>query len=95
MGLTCAHVGRPFRAFSCGPYPGLKPWATVYSRFAAKSQRLGITVKTIQLRHQMHVGDNDESHPASNFSATLSACAAMVNAGLQAAEEGKNELSTT
>ena len=30
-----------------------------------------------------------------NFSATLNACAAMVNAGLQAAEEGKNELSTT
>src|ERR1700751_5599246 len=30
-----------------------------------------------------------------NFSATRSACAAIVNAGLQAAEEGKNELSTT
>ena len=28
-------------------------------------------------------------------SATLKACAAIVNAGLQAAEEGKNELSTT
>src|SRR5580692_11629446 len=30
-----------------------------------------------------------------NFSATLNACAAMVTAGLQAADEGKNELSTT
>ena len=30
-----------------------------------------------------------------SLSATLNACAAMVNAGLQAAEEGKNELSTT
>ena len=30
-----------------------------------------------------------------NFSATRSACAAIVSAGLQAADEGKNELSTT
>lgn len=32
---------------------------------------------------------------SASFSATRNACAAIVSAGLQAADEGKNELSTT
>jgi len=36
-----------------------------------------------------------QSPREANFSATLSACAAIVSAGLHAADEGKNELSTT
>jgi len=97
--LICLHLRKPiYRPFGAGAflnrYLGLKPQAEPYCPFGAETECGGTGDPVVSFRSS---GARSRScYPVSaNRSATRSACAAIVSAGLQAADEGKNELSTT